>query len=244
MKLPLISCIVPTIRPHFLEHTIALFEKQDYPRKELIIVDEHASVGEQGLTSTRIAENVWYYLFFGKFSPFSIGFKRNITCSFASGDIICHWDDDDWYAPNRLSLQVHPILEDQADVTALTMTHLLRTSDMSLWCPDTEMRNALFPHGVKAGTLMYLASYWKKGIMYNDTNQGEDIQFLETLSTQGERARCAQLHHPGAFLCVRHDENISPEIEGIEKPHWTRDEVERYLSEEEQSFYRSLQKKS
>jgi glycosyltransferase involved in cell wall biosynthesis len=41
----------------------------------------------------------------------SIGEKRNFGCERSSGEIICHWDDDDWVrtrttgAPNRNSLR-------------------------------------------------------------------------------------------------------------------------------------------
>ncbi len=33
----------------------------------------------------------------------SIGAKRNLACAEARGELIAHWDDDDWYAPARLS---------------------------------------------------------------------------------------------------------------------------------------------
>jgi len=54
------------------------FNSQDWPNKELIIVDGDATIGA----------------------------KLNAACSKAKGDIIVRWDDDDWSADYRVSRQV------------------------------------------------------------------------------------------------------------------------------------------
>ena len=84
---PLISCIMPTRnRPQFLQQAIASFLSQDYPHKELIIVDcsDKPTVRAEypGVRSVSITE------------PLSVGMMRNIACSLAQGNVICHWDDD------------------------------------------------------------------------------------------------------------------------------------------------------
>ena len=38
----------------------------------------------------------------------SIGAMRNRACELARGEVIIHWDDDDWYAAQRISAQVAP----------------------------------------------------------------------------------------------------------------------------------------
>lgn len=38
-----------------------------------------------------------------------IGAKRNFCCQWARGEIILHWDDDDWSAPERMAEQVAQI---------------------------------------------------------------------------------------------------------------------------------------
>jgi glycosyltransferase involved in cell wall biosynthesis len=42
-----------------------------------------------------------------------IGAKRNVACAAARGDIIVHWDDDDWSFPGRIEEQVAALLEDR-----------------------------------------------------------------------------------------------------------------------------------
>lgn len=49
----------------------------------------------------------------------SIGMKRNIAVGTARGEIIVHWDDDDWYAADRVTIQVAPIIAGRADLTML-----------------------------------------------------------------------------------------------------------------------------
>ena len=42
----------------------------------------------------------------------TLGAKLNLACDYARGEIIAHWDDDDWYAPRRLSTQVEALAQD------------------------------------------------------------------------------------------------------------------------------------
>ena len=36
----------------------------------------------------------------------TLGAKRNLCVAESRGDLILHWDDDDWFAPHRISYQV------------------------------------------------------------------------------------------------------------------------------------------
>jgi glycosyltransferase involved in cell wall biosynthesis len=55
------------------------------------------------------------YIHFG--IKHSIGAKRNLGCEAARGEIIAHWDDDDYSAPGRLEDQVRRILTSGKAVT-------------------------------------------------------------------------------------------------------------------------------
>lgn len=50
----------------------------------------------------------------------TIGAKRNLGCELARGDLVAHWDDDDWSAPWRLSYQVEELGRAGADVAGLS----------------------------------------------------------------------------------------------------------------------------
>jgi glycosyltransferase involved in cell wall biosynthesis len=74
--------------------------KQDWPNKELIVVDdEDCRAFPNGLDM----ENVHYSLI----KPgITLGAKRNLVCSLTHGDTIVHFDSDDFSTPDRITYQV------------------------------------------------------------------------------------------------------------------------------------------
>src|SRR6266852_5977449 len=98
--LPLVSCIMPTYnRRFFLPLGLQLFLAQDYPNKELIIVDDGSDCVAD------VVKNIPAVHYARLPTRSSIGAKRNFACQLARGTLIAHWDDDDWYAADRLRYQ-------------------------------------------------------------------------------------------------------------------------------------------
>ena len=100
-------------RRAFVPEAIRLFLAQDYPEKELVVLDD----GEDSVADLIPKDPQIRYLSLDH--RHSIGAKRNLACAAARADIIAHWDDDDWYAPWRLSCQVAAIVDDEADLSGL-----------------------------------------------------------------------------------------------------------------------------
>src|SRR4051812_20555321 len=95
---PLVSCLMPTRgRRPFVGLAVACFLGQDYGRRELVVVDDGPEpIGDLLPPDSRIRyERVP--------RATSLGAKRNLACELAHGDVLVHWDDDDWSAPWRLS---------------------------------------------------------------------------------------------------------------------------------------------
>src|SRR5262249_39628230 len=91
-------------RRAFVPQAIEYFLRQDYPRRELIVLDDGAEpVADLMPQDPRIR----YFYTEGRRT---LGAKHNSGCELAKGDIIAHWDDDDWMADWRLSYQVHQVL--------------------------------------------------------------------------------------------------------------------------------------
>lgn len=108
---PLVSCIMPTRdRRRFVGQAIWYFLRQDYPAHELIIVDDGQDPIEDIIPSDRRIR----YLRMD--SPAPLGAKLNLACSHSRGDLIAHWEDDDWMARNRLRVQVRRLLQSGMDV--------------------------------------------------------------------------------------------------------------------------------
>ena len=117
---PLITCIMPTRdRPHFARQAIAYFNRQDYPDRELLILDDGCDpIARLVPCNPRIR-------YIRLPSRLRLGAKRNLACREARGELIAHWDDDDWMAPDRLSVQVNALLNSNAQVTGARFSPLL-----------------------------------------------------------------------------------------------------------------------
>ena len=223
--LPLISCICVTAnRRTWLAQSIKYFDWQVYPNREMVILED----GDE--MNWELALGLNYHYIPGRMS---IGEKRNLACRLARGEILCLWDDDDYYGPRRLSRQVAPLLEGRVDVTALHMSLTLDAAQGRLWqCLDAEHAR-LFTYDVRASTLMFPASYMHSGLRF-EPGKGEDVQFLGELLKGG--ARLEKVRDPGCYICVRHAENITPAFE-CRPPEWAEVALNRYLLEYEQAFY-------
>src|SRR5437867_149441 len=112
MPAPLVSCIMPTRnRRAFVKQAIAYFRRQDYPNAELIVVDD----GEDAVADLVPQDDTIRYVRRGP-PAMTIGAKRNLAIELSRGELIAHWDDDDWMAPNRLSVQVSALLDHDAEI--------------------------------------------------------------------------------------------------------------------------------
>ena len=109
-----VSCISPTTPERHLFHEIALyrcFSAQTHPDLELIVVDTGATPSPF-FTSPTFRDARVTYLY--QEAHQTIGEKRNLAIQHATGDIICHFDDDDLYAPEYISRMVAAMAAEDA----------------------------------------------------------------------------------------------------------------------------------
>jgi glycosyltransferase involved in cell wall biosynthesis len=197
---PLVSCIMPTYnRRRFVPQALEHFRRQDYPNRELIIIDDgQDAIGDlsDGLPNVR-------YLHLP--TRASIGAKRNLACQHAQGEIIAHWDDDDWYSSDRLRYQVAPILAGKADITGLENAFVLELPTGEFWTVNPQLHQQLFIGNVHGGTLVYRKELLAQGLRYPDINLAEDAHLLHYAMKRGKRL--LRLSNPGVFVYVRHGTN-------------------------------------
>jgi len=101
----LVSCILPTRnRGHLIGVALASYAAQDWQHRELIVVDDGSTpVGDmlKGLPNVTYAH----------LPPQpTLSHKRNLAIRLARGEVICHFDDDDWSAPGRIRDQAERLL--------------------------------------------------------------------------------------------------------------------------------------
>jgi glycosyltransferase involved in cell wall biosynthesis len=202
---PLVSCIMPTYnRRPFIPLALRSFSAQDYPRKELVIIDD----GDDAIRDlTQGLQDVRYFHLTARAS---IGAKRNLACRHAGGEIIAHWDDDDWYAPERLRYQVSPILKGEADITGLHNDFVLHLPDGDFWTTHPQLHKQMFVGDVHGGTLVYRRELLTQGLRYPEINLAEDAWLLHNAVRRGKRL--LPLANPGVFVYVRHGSNAWKEF--------------------------------
>jgi glycosyltransferase involved in cell wall biosynthesis len=167
---PLVSCIMPTYnRPGFVREAVRCFLRQDYPNLELVIVDDgtdpvaHVLPDDPRLRQIRLSEKK------------NVGAKRNIACASARGEFIVHWDDDDWYPPDRISRQMAALRADRRLEICGTSTLFYYDAGMSrAW------RYRYHGNGrpwVAGNTLAYRKSWWTSH-PFPEIQVGEDSHFV------------------------------------------------------------------
>lgn len=103
MTAPLISCMCVTRgRPEFVERAQANFEKQTYPNKELVFVTENVGTLDHVIGCSK------NYLHAAEHIP--VGTQRNACLELCRGEYVAVWDDDDFFAPDRLEYSLDRML--------------------------------------------------------------------------------------------------------------------------------------
>jgi glycosyltransferase involved in cell wall biosynthesis len=197
---PLVSCIMPTRdRTAWALQAIEYFMRQDYPNRELCIVDD----GAPGLERELPCDPRIRYLRMQRRE--SIGAKRNRACELATGAFIVHWDDDDWHGRERVSRQIDPLRARSADITALRHAPFYEVERGACWRCSDEVHWRLFVHDVRGGTLAYRRDLFTRGLRFPDQSLAEDAHFLRRAVMS--RARLAAIDAHGLYVYVRHGEN-------------------------------------
>jgi glycosyltransferase involved in cell wall biosynthesis len=167
---PLVSCIMPTHnRQRFMPQAIRYFLEQDYPYKELIIVDDNPVQSTVDIPDGR--EIRYYYLPGGR-RP--LGEKRNYAISQSNGDIVMHWDDDDWMARGRIRRQVEFLLSSGADICGLDKMLFYDVRSHTMWLYTYPPSRKKWLAG---GSFCYWKSVWEQK-KFQNISQGEDTQFV------------------------------------------------------------------
>jgi hypothetical protein len=193
---PLVTCIMPTYdRPRFVIEAVRGFLAQDYPRRELFIVDDGENpVGDLLPSDARIR-----YLYVPGRKP--IGTKRNIACENALGELIAHVDDDDWCPSTRLSSQVQAMQGPGVEICGTSRLHFLDPIRDRAWL-------YAYPRGgwVAGQCLMYRRSFWQEH-RFRPIQVGEDWTFVRSTSRPGA---LLDLRDPSLCVAMLHGKNASP----------------------------------
>jgi glycosyltransferase involved in cell wall biosynthesis len=202
-----ISIITPTYnRHHFLNKLKACFESQAVTYKEWLIFDDSPKPCAEFV---KLSDPAIKY--FHSSDRVSVGEKRNRLIREASGDLIIHFDDDDYYGPRYVADLVQRIEGQKVDIVLSGGFFVapLHLDVFAYYCPmvksglgfefdkrrsfilpvDLSKKNIPLIHLCFGFSYGYKRSVWEKGA-FIDQNVFEDRQFIRQSQQNGFK-----LHH-------------------------------------------------
>ncbi len=198
---PLVSCIMPTRdRRRFVPLSLRCFLDQDYPNLELLVADD----GDQPIADLLPPPPRVRYLRVERGT--TLGEKRNLACATAAGEILMHFDDDDWSAPWRVSYQVRSLLEQGAGLNGLDRVLFYDLDADRAWWYVYRRRRTRWLCG---GSLCYRRELWQSS-PFPPLDNGEDSRFVARLRSAGPMA----LPRQDFYVATIHPHNTSPRRTG------------------------------
>lgn len=183
-SLPKISCLTVTLnRLVLLKEAIRCFCDQRYPHKELVIVTNGTERYKQAIRRHIDTLNTAAIRCIAlPEEPYALGKLRNIAVEAASGDLICQWDDDDLYHPERLRIQFEYMEENNARACLMTDYLQFFRKEREMFWVDWTNRTEHTRHHLLPGTLLM---YKDDRFRYPETGpsaiRGEDDALIDQM---------------------------------------------------------------
>jgi len=187
------------------------FDRQSYPARELVILDDSpqpatwlADLGRPDVVYRHLPARL------------SVGAKRNRILDDLGGELVCQWDDDDYYAPDYLATAARHLAE--VDFVKLDRWYVydLGRDDLSYW--DTRQPLPGLPPAAAAdwtarNQLGYGFSFaYRRTVLEQvrspDTSVGDDYEFARRVRERGFTMRLLP-DQQGLVLHLVHGGNLS-----------------------------------
>ena len=190
---PLVSCLMVTrgelARVRF---SIDQFKRQTYSPRELVIVCDEVSEALEALVvaaggDVRLVPAV---------PGLTLGELRNLSVAEARGDLVCQWDDDDLYSPDRIAHGVGALLQVGADALFLRQWFI--------WCPSQRVL-ALSRSRIWEGSMI---AFRHALAPYPALRREEDTRMVDAMVS---RSSIALLDDPLSYCYCIHGQNTSPD---------------------------------
>lgn len=204
---PLVTCLCITKdRRQWLPKAIECFQSQTYTNKELLIVADGEDVKDLVPADARIR-------LLQITSGFLIGAKRNYGVGRANGDIVAHWDDDDYSSSVRLADQVNRM---QSENKAVTGYHTMRFTDGANWWLYKGYPNYAL------GTSLCYHKQWALDHPFQQVQIGEDNEFNRSANNANQFISVTAGETPENELMHAsiHDGNTSTKPIDRKTLHW------------------------
>lgn len=166
-KLPLVSILTPTFnRRKFIPQYLRNIRRQDYKGPiEILIADD----GEDKVDDLIPKNTIFRYIKMTEKKP--IGYKRNLLCSEAKGDILINMDDDDFYPARRISHAIEKLNKKEAYIAGCSRNYLYDNNrGITQFGPIRD-------YYAVAGTFAFYSEYLEKNKFNDNAEIGEELDF-------------------------------------------------------------------
>jgi hypothetical protein len=202
---PLVSITTITKnRKLFTSMMLHQVEKMDYPKDKLewIIVDDSDILEDyefiKSNVNTLLGKKIKITcIHLTSADKNSISSKRNLAAEKASGEYICHVDDDDYYFHHSLKTKV-AFLEHYKKTKGCIGSTKLPVYNLT---DDTSV--IYETNGLPEASMVYSKSFWaEKG--FSEHIEGEGYPF-----TSGRREQCLDIPYLFSMIAVNHGKNVT-----------------------------------
>lgn len=228
---PLVSCLMPTRnRRQWVPMAIQCFKAQDYPNRELVVVDDGPEPVADLVQRSGDAR-IRYIRIHGHNS---VGAKLNVAVRMASGPILARWDDDDYHAFWRLTYQVANLMtEGDADLCGVDRVQMLDVATGQLYRYEHCPGGGMSPDYVVGGTMVFRRTAWERE-PFKDLFIGEDGAFLAGRTIMN-------LPDERFYVATNHSGNTCRRILSGENYHPWGGTLDELMPAEYREFYGNLQ---
>jgi len=155
-------------RQNYIPLALDYFLNQQFRDAELIILDDGRESVRNLIPDHRRVK--YYYS-----DPIgTIGMKRNAACELATGEIIMHWDDDDYYGYEWISRSLKALENSDADICGLNTITFYSPLVGKFWKYDDSDNARPWLSGA---TMCYRKSFWEKH-PFKNIHIGEDYDYI------------------------------------------------------------------
>jgi glycosyltransferase involved in cell wall biosynthesis len=197
------SCICITRnRRAWLPRAIECFLRQTHEQRELLILIDGDDVTDIIPKDPRIRTLLLA-------SRLPIGAKRNLACLHSRGEVIVHWDDDDYSAPGRIASQVRKLEQSGKAVTAYQSMKFTDGKNWFLYSGNA---------AIAVGTSLCYRRDWWLNNRFPEQQISEDSEFARAaangleLVTEGDQ---------GLMFATIHPDNTSDRGNNLNAPPWS-----------------------
>ncbi len=213
VDLPSVSALVPTIRPHQLDHVFASIGSQIGVDLELVLLTHGFEISDSQAQALAKKHGVGRFRLLTQPRTVSLGECLNLCVESSSGAVLTKMDDDDYYGPNYLADLLFALDYSKADVVGKHAHHMHFTASRAtvLRMPHKEHQYGRF---VMGPTITARREVFESH-PFQALNRGEDTAFLRSVATSGgsiyaaDRFNFCQMRQTDGHTWAASDEELA-----------------------------------